>query len=230
VSQVPVWDLATRLFHWLLVLFVTVCLLTGEDEGLVFAVHAYAGFAVLMLLLFRAGWGVIGSAHSRFADFVYSWDATRRYALSVLRLRPAHYVGHNPLGGWMVVLMLLVLTATALSGVLMVAGGVRWLEDVHETLGSLMQVLVFVHIAGVLADRLLTGDKIVKAMITGRKELTEEAARREFPLAGAGRAVVLAVLVLAASGYLFQQIGYAAKVAAVAADDKGDRKRNHDND
>ena len=112
VHQVLVWDVATRLFHWLLVLSVVICLLTGEDEGLIFAIHAYAGFVVLMLLLFRAGWGIIGSQHSRFADFVYSWPETWRYALSFLRFKPQRYVGHNPLGGWMVIAMLVVLMAT----------------------------------------------------------------------------------------------------------------------
>lgn len=228
VQHVPVWDIATRLFHWLLALLVTVCLLTGEDDGLVFAVHAYAGYVVLVLLLFRAGWGVMGSRHSRFDDFVYAWDTTWRYALSLLRLRPPRYVGHNPLGGWMVVLMLLVLVATALSGIAMITQGARWLEGVHEALGSLMQVLVFVHIAGVLADRLLTGDRIVKAMITGRKELAEDIARQEVPVARAGRAVALAVLVLIGGAYLFRQLDYPASIAAYAAHEDGARKRGHD--
>ena len=221
MRQIPVWDLATRLFHWLLVLVVVTCFFTGEDEGLEFAVHAYAGFVVLMLLLFRLGWGIIGSRHSRFGDFVYGWPTIRRYTLSFLRLRPEQYVGHNPLGGWMVVLMLLVLTATALSGIAMITQGARWLEDVHEALGSLMQVLVFVHIAGVLADRLLTGDKIVKAMITGRKELAEDVALREVPVARVGWAAAFAVLVLFGGAYLFQQLDYPASIAAYSAHDDG---------
>jgi cytochrome b len=230
VHQVLVWDLATRLFHWLLVLFVVICLLTGEDEGLVFAIHAYAGFVILMLLFFRAGWGIIGSRHSRFADFIYPWSTTWRYALSFLRFKPQRYVGHNPLGGWMVILMLVVLTATALSGILMVTKEAGWLEDIHEALGSFMQILVFVHIAGVFVDRLLIGEKIVKAMITGHKELAEDAAQQEVPVAGVGRALAFAVLVVIGSVYLFQQIDYSAKVATFAANDEDVRKRKNDND
>ncbi len=171
MHQVLVWDLATRLFHWLLVLLVVVCLLTGEDEGFIFAVHAYAGFVVFMLLIFRLGWGFIGSRHSRFSDFIYSRATVRRYAISLLRFKPERYVGHNPLGSWMVILMLVALTATTLSGMVMVTNEARWLDDIHETLGDFIQILVLVHIAGVLVDRSLTGDKIVKAMITGKKEL-----------------------------------------------------------
>jgi cytochrome b len=230
MRQVSVWDLATRLFHWLLVLFVVVTFVTGEDEGLVFAIHAYAGFVVLMLLLFRLGWGVFGSRRSRFADFIYPWSTVRRYAISLLRLAPAPYVGHNPLGGWMVVLMLAVLIVATLSGVLIVTHEADWLEEIHETLGTLMEVLVFIHIAGVLFDRLLTGEKLVRAMITGRKELSEELAKREQPLARTWRALALATVVVIASGYMFQQTDYSAKVAAIAANGDAGSSARTEND
>lgn len=214
MRQVLVWDFATRLFHWLLVLFVVICFFTGEDEGLIFAVHAYAGFIVLMLLVFRAGWGIAGSRHSLFWDFIFSWPTVWRYTKSLLRFRPEHYVGHNPLGGWMVVLMLILLAAATLSGFLVVASGARWLDDFHEASGSLMQVLVLAHIAGVLVGQILVGEKLVQAMITGRKTLEEDAAKDERPLAGRWRALVLAVIVLIGSAYLFQQTDYSAKVSA----------------
>lgn len=229
MRQVLVWDLATRLFHWLLVLFVVTCFLTGDDEGFIFAIHAYAGYVVLMLLLFRLGWGIIGSRHSRFPDFVYSWSTVRHYAISFLRFQPERYVGHNPLGGWMVLLMLVVLTSTATTGILMVTQGAGWLEDIHEVLGSSMQVLVLIHIAGALLDRALTGDKIIKAMITGRKELVEDIAISETRTAGMGRALILGVLVLVGGAYLFQQTDYSAKVASFATHDDAP-KHKYEND
>lgn len=214
MRQVLVWDIATRLFHWLLVLFVVICFVTGEDEGLVFAIHAYAGYVVLMLLIFRLGWGIIGSRHSKFADFVYPWSIVRRYASSLLRFRPEHYVGHNPLGGWMVVLLLVTLAATAVSGFLMVTRGAKWLEDIHEALGGFMQILVLIHIAGVVVDQVLTREKLIQAMITGHKELPEDAAKAELFPARMWWALVLATLVAIGSVYLFQQTDYAAKVSA----------------
>ncbi len=193
-----VWDIATRLFHWLLVSFVLVCSLTGDDEGLQFAIHAYAGFVVVGLLLFRAGWGIVGCRHSRFTDFAYSWPTVRGYAIGLLRLKPDHYVGHNPLGGWMILLMLLTLTAASVTGLIMVTKGAGWLENIHEAAGSMMQILVLAHIAGVLVDRLLTGDKIVKDMISGYKELAVEAGDVAPRVAGAGRMAAASFLKLAA--------------------------------
>lgn len=230
MRQILVWDLATRLFHWLLVLLIVVCFLTGDDDGFTFAVHAYAGFLVLMLLIFRLGWGFIGSRHSRFSDFFYSWTTVRRYAISLLRFKPERYVGHNPLGSWMVILMLVTLTTTTLTGILMVTNEARWLDDIHESLGSFMQVLVLVHIAGVLIDRLMTGDKIVRAMITGQKELADDVAKSEVPAAGIWRALIFAGLVLLGGFYLFQQIDYSTKVAAFATNDDDARKQKNDRD
>ena len=132
MRQVLVWDLATRLFHWLLVLFVVVCFLTGEDEGFIFAVHAYAGFAVLVLLAFRLGWGVFGSRYSRFTDFIYPWSTVWRYAVSLLRFKPEQYLGHNPLGGLMIFAMLAALMATTLTGMAMVTNGAGWLDDFFD--------------------------------------------------------------------------------------------------
>jgi len=220
MPEVPVWDIATRLFHWLLVLFVTVCLFTGEDEGLLLAIHAYAGFVVLMLLLFRTGWGVIGSPHSRFSTFPYDRHTVWRYVLSLLRFKPEPYVGHNPLGSWMVILMMVVLALTALSGVLMISSGMLWLEDIHESLGVLMQVLVCVHIVGVFLDQFLTGDNLIRAMVNGRKPLPENLAAKVPPLASVWKAGALAVLVVVASFLLFQKIDYAAKVSTYGSQEE----------
>lgn len=230
MRDVVVWDVATRVFHWLLVVFVIICLLSGEDEGLAFAIHAYAGFVVLLLLFFRAGWGVIGSRHSRFADFIYSWTTTWGHARSILKFKPERYVGHNPLGGWMIIMMLVVLLVTSLTGVAMVTKAFEWLEDFHEALGSLMQALVLIHIAGVVFDQLLTGEKIIKAMITGRKEMAEDAALRESPVAGVGRALILAAFVLIVGGYLFQGVEFSVKVATFSVDHDDFREADDDDD
>ncbi len=230
MRQVMVWDKATRVFHWLLVALVVVCFLTGEDDGLTFAIHAYTGFIVLLLLLFRLGWGFVGSRHSQFSDFIYPWSTVRRYAVSLLKFRPDRFVGHNPLGGLMVFLMLGVLMGTALSGFLMASNNFGWLEDFHEALGEFMQILVLIHIAGVLVDQLLTRENLIWAMVSGRKSLPENTAKNEASPAGHLRAIVLALAVVVGGAYLFQQTAYSTKVTAIASEDDSGRRNGKDDD
>ena len=104
---VLVWDLPTRVFHWLLVLGVAVSYLTGGEEGWLFVVHTASGYLIAVLLLVRVIWGVIGSPRSRFRDFVYGRRVVADYVRGLLALRPARHTGHNPLGGWMIILSLI---------------------------------------------------------------------------------------------------------------------------
>lgn len=215
---VPVWDFPTRVFHWALALVVTVSLLTGEDEGILFVVHTLAGYAVLLLLLFRLIWGIVGSLHSRFTDFVHGRRVVLDYAAQLIRLRPPDSVGHNPLGGWMVVLILATLALAVLTGLfsggeeggrgilhdLLFAPGREGLSDLHEAIGNFVIALAVIHVLGVLVDWLLTGDNVIRAMITGDKMLDEATAARQPPLAPAWLAVAAALLVGGVGYYLFQ--------------------------
>lgn len=112
-ERVKVWDIGVRLFHWTLVLLFAVSYLTGEDESMV---HIYAGYGVIALIVFRLVWGFVGTRHARFTDFVRGPGATMDYAKSMLSGKPAYYLGHNPLGGWMVIALLLSLAGTCWSG------------------------------------------------------------------------------------------------------------------
>lgn len=127
-SHIKVWDIAVRIFHWSLVVLFFVAYFSGDDDSLL---HVYAGYGVLALIVFRVVWGFVGSRHARFADFVVGPAATLRYARSLASGRPLHYLGHNPLGGWMVVALLVSLFATSWSG--LVAYG----EKGHGPLASL---------------------------------------------------------------------------------------------
>ena len=104
-SSVLVWDAPTRLFHWTLVLLVTLAWVTGEAEGSLFVVHQLAGYGVAVLLVFRVIWGFAGRRHSRFSGFVRPWREVFAHIKGVLSLRPARTLGHNPLGGWMALLL-----------------------------------------------------------------------------------------------------------------------------
>lgn len=112
-STRPVWDIAVRVFHWSLVIFFTTAYLTGEEESLI---HIYSGYAVGGLLIFRVIWGFIGSRHARFRDFIYSPKQVRAYARGLFKGKPEHVEGHNPLGGLMVIALLVSLTLTTVSG------------------------------------------------------------------------------------------------------------------
>jgi cytochrome b len=112
-QKVYVWDPIIRLFHWILVASFTVAYFTGEDESLV---HIYAGYIVLGLIAVRLLWGLLGSKHARFSDFVRSPVQALVYLKGLVRGGVKNYVGHNPAAGWMVIALLVSLLATTVSG------------------------------------------------------------------------------------------------------------------
>lgn len=112
-AKVKVWDIAVRVFHWSLVALFFVAYFSGDEENML---HVYAGYGVLALTVFRIAWGFVGTKHARFTDFIYGPTATIRYVKSILSRQPLHYLGHNPLGGWMVVALLLSLIGACWSG------------------------------------------------------------------------------------------------------------------
>jgi cytochrome b len=184
--EVKVWDPLIRVFHWSLVTAFIVAYIT-EDHYL--GLHVQAGYTIIGLVLFRLLWGLIGTRHARFTDFVRSPHTVLSYLKSLLSRRPAHYLGHNPAGGWMVIALLVVLVLTTLSGLLtygigenaagpfVALGGTPggfWseaMEEVHEVLANLTLLLVFVHVAGVIVSSRLHHENLVRAMLTGRKPL-----------------------------------------------------------
>jgi cytochrome b len=225
MKAVPVWDLPTRLFHWLLALSVGTNLIVEPRGDWQFPVHVTAGCTALALVLFRIVWGLIGSRHSLFRDFVRSPGIVLREARDLLKLRQKPHAGHNPLGGWMVVTLLAMVLATATAGLFSAtrrgqggpfAGllGGEGLSGIHETLGNLMIFLVILHLCGVALHYLVARDNIIGAMITGRKRLDAAAATAEPPLVSLWRAVVPAALALALGAYLWSRADFAAADAA----------------
>lgn len=216
-QSVPVWDLATRIFHWVLVVLVlTNIIVGGEDAGLAFQQHLVFGYLIAGLLVFRIIWGFAGSPHSLFSDFIARRDVTIDYARRVMRRAQPHYVGHNPLGGWMIVALLSLLGLLTVTGLLahgrrtagplgdlLPRSAASLVGDVHALLSNLLIALIVAHVLGVLIDWLVTGVNLVRAMVTGNKLLSEVEARRERPLAPAGRAVLVAVAVALAVGWAF---------------------------
>jgi cytochrome b len=183
--SVLVWDLPTRLFHGLLAVFVIISFVTAKIGGNAMQYHEWSGFTILALLLFRLVWGVAGSRESRFVTFVRGPSAIVRYATNLLRKNSStHFLGHNPLGGWSIIAMLLALLVQAATGLFanddIVTEGPLfdwvgkaasdWLTRVHKLNQQVIIALVCVHVLAVLFYFFYKRENLVKPMITGVKE------------------------------------------------------------
>jgi cytochrome b len=114
--RIPVWDAPVRVFHWLLAVLVVFSFTTGKVGGDWLEWHMRSGFAILAMLAFRIAWGFVGTDTARFAQFVRGPATAIAYARARLSGRAPAILGHNPLGGWMVIAMLAVLAIQAFSG------------------------------------------------------------------------------------------------------------------
>lgn len=182
--RIKVWDWPTRLFHWLLVVLIAAAWWTGEAEDLVW--HYRIGLAVLMLVLFRLIWGVIGGSTARFARFVKGPRAIAAY----LRGTSPPAVGHNPLGALSVLALLglvslvvaLGLFATDDDGLdpgplshLVSYEAAEQAQELHETAFDLLLVMVAIHVAAILYYWLFKRDNLVGPMLTGSRKGPEGA-------------------------------------------------------
>jgi len=182
-NQIRVWDLLVRSFHWILVGAFIVAYLT-EDDFL--SLHVWAGYIIGVAILIRILWGLVGTRHARFTNFVTSPITAMRYVKDTLTLRAKRYLGHNPAGGLMIVVMIFsliitVVTGIALYGIAEQAGplaatmssvGELWedlLEGVHEFFANFTLMLVAVHVAGVVIESLIHKENLVASMIDGLK-------------------------------------------------------------
>lgn len=181
--RVVVWDLPTRVFHWLLAAFFAGLVVTGNIGGEAMAWHALLGYAVATLLLFRVMWGFVGGRWSRFASFALSPGR----ALTYLRGGGAPPVGHNPLGALSVYAMLMFLALQVTSGLasetkeefagplvtLISNDAVRLFTWYHKQVGEPVLIgLVTLHIVVVLAYA-RRGHNLVWPMVTGIQDVPE---------------------------------------------------------
>lgn len=168
-QRILVWDVPTRVFHWLLAGSFAGAYLTSESERLR-DVHVALGYTMLALIAFRLVWGVIGTRHARFTDFLRGPAAVLGYLGSLLTLRPQHYVGHNPVGGWAIFGLLGLGLLSGATGYLTYAEvGGEWLEELHEGVANAMLALVVVHVLGVVVSGWLHRENLVRAMVSGYK-------------------------------------------------------------
>jgi cytochrome b len=167
--ETRVWDPFVRIGHWTLAAAFATAWATGDEQA---SIHTTAGYVVLGIVLFRLVWGFVGTRHARFRDFVTGWRPVREHLQGLLQGEAEATRGHNPAGGWMVIALLVGLLGMAGSGYLMMLTGSEAFEDVHEGFANAMLALVLIHLGGALVTSLLTGENLVKAMLTGRKPAT----------------------------------------------------------
>lgn len=179
-SRVYVWDPFVRVFHWTLVVAFTVAYLTEDD---LLTVHVWAGYVVGALVVARVVWGFVGSPHARFSDFVYAPATALRYVRDLLLFRGERHLGHSPGGGYMVVLLLVFLAATVVTGLVVYGGDQQAgplagmftkdtgevVEEVHEVFANITLALVFAHIAAVVLACFVLRENLIRAMVTGYK-------------------------------------------------------------
>lgn len=173
MPTITVWDPLVRIGHWLLVAGVIAAWLTRRGWG---TLHELVGYGVLAVVGVRAIWGFVGPQYARFTGFVKGPGEALRYAGQLLRRREPRHIGHNPLGGWMIVALLLTTAATGASGWLYTTDrfwGVEWVETLHATLADLLLVLAALHVAGVLVASIRHRENLVAAMIHGRKRAAD---------------------------------------------------------
>lgn len=164
-----VWDLPVRLLHWTWVLA-----LAAATLGLWWFSrwHQPAGYTALAAMLLRLAWSGLGGRHARFTQFLRSPRATWAYARQVGRGTAPRYVGHNPLGAWMIVALMLNVGGLAFSGWLYTSDrfwGDETVEDVHRTLAWSLLALVTLHVVGIVFTSLRQRENLVAAMFSGHK-------------------------------------------------------------
>lgn len=176
-----VWDLPTRLFHWVLAVLLGAAWLTVEYGRMEW--HAWIGQTILALVVWRLIWGVIGSETAQFWNFIKGPRTTGTYGRGLLTGKVQPAVGHNPLGALMIVLLLLLIGAQAVLGLfanddILFDGPLVHLVDkstsdrltgIHQLLFDVILYAVIIHVAAALFYLVVKRENLIGAMITGRK-------------------------------------------------------------
>lgn len=232
--KILVWDLPTRLFHWLFAGSFVVAYVTGEAESL-FPLHVFAGLLMLVLVAYRLVWGLVGSRYARFSSFLYGPAAALRYALATVSGKAEHHVGHNPAGSWAIYGLLLLGAGAAVAGLTTLLGGDSY-KDIHEVLANGMLAVVIVHLVGVAVASFAHRENLPRAMVTGQKE---GAAEQGISSPRYMAAAVLVALVLGSAGVFLKgydsmqqtlTLPFVAKPLDLSGEGDGEGRHDHDDD
>ncbi|WP_374961891.1 cytochrome b/b6 domain-containing protein [Spongiibacter tropicus] len=209
-SSIKVWDGFVRIFHWLLVACVAFAWWCGEQGGEWMVWHMRCGYTVLGLVIFRLVWGFAGPFYARFAQFVRSPTTVLHYGRELIKRREPHYVGHNPVGGWAVILLLMFCALQAGTGLfandeIFNEGPLaHWVDydlsvaitEWHEILFNGLLAVVAVHVLGVFYHQVIRRENLISAMLHGKKPAADavDAAPATAPKVRNGLGIVVAVV------------------------------------
>ena len=181
-APVRIWDLPTRMFHWLFAAACIIAWFSGDDARYTH-LHTFAGYTAVALLLFRLLWGLKGGRYARFAQFVRRPAALISHLKALSQTPRQHHLGHNPAGAWAVIILLTLVALLGISGIavlggeegfgplagmLSIAQGVA-IHEWHEALAWALLAMVLLHLVGVALESLLQRENLPRAMISGNK-------------------------------------------------------------
>ena len=188
---IRVWDLPIRLFHWLLAACILASFVTVKIGGNAMEIHARVGYCVLALIIFRICWGLIGSYHARFINFVPSPQGLVSYILGKSKAG----LGHNPLGALSVIALISSVGVQATTGLfanddIMFEGPfakyvsnstVSLLTSIHRFNETVLLILIALHLGAILYYYKFKGENLVKPMIVGDKEIDPSEEAKDLP-------------------------------------------------
>jgi cytochrome b len=225
-DKILVWDVPVRLFHWVLVALMATSYFSGRAGGDWMQLHFWSGYAILTLLFFRLAWGFVGSTTARFSSFLKGPAAAFTHVGHLFRKEGPRDVGHNPLGGGMVVALIFAVLAQAVTGLFsadtdtgIVNGPLalkvadKWVEratDFHAWWINILLILAAVHVAAVVLYLVWKRHNLIGPMITGRKRI-DHAVEPGAPLPrlafASGRLAMSVLLACAALVYFIVRAG-----------------------
>jgi len=184
-DDVKVWDIIVRVFHWSLVTTFFICFITEDSSKL----HTYSGYLIIVLIISRIIWGFIGSEYARFKSFIVAPKVVNHYLKDLVKNKNNRFIGHNPAGAAMIVVLISSIIITCLTGVVLYgvedhAGPLAFLftredeylediiEEIHEFFSNFSVGLIVLHITGVIIAGKQHNENLVKSMINGYKKKT----------------------------------------------------------
>ena len=209
--RIKLWDLPTRIFHWLLVLLIVAAIVTGKIGGYELMIwHGRIGLAILGLIAFRIIWGLAGSTYARFINFVPAPRIIVAYVKGEWR-----GVGHNPLGAFSVIAMLLLIALQVATGLFsnhdsVFQGGLfslinvelsNELTDIHHNIFNALLAMIVLHLGAIVFYTQVRKDDLVRPMITGWKDIPPNSGSYESAKGGGFLALVIALAVAGGAVY-----------------------------